>query len=90
VQRRFWRSTTKQYETIVKLLELTYQHLKTNTDMKYIRITIREQDNLQAITTLAEEDYEEFESFFTDAHQILDDLEEMRAKQHEDTQRDTE
>jgi hypothetical protein len=39
---------------------------------------------------LAEEDYEEFESFFTDAHQILDDLEEMRAKHYEDTQRDAE
>jgi hypothetical protein len=51
--------------------------------MKFLRIVIREANNLQPVTTLAEEDYEEFESFFTDAHQILDDLEKMRAKQHD-------
>jgi hypothetical protein len=50
--------------------------------MNLLRIVIREQNNGKAITTLAEEDYEEFESFFTDAHQILDDLEQMRAKQY--------
>lgn len=53
--------------------------------MKHLRITIREQSNLQPITNLAEEDYEEFESFFIDAHQILDDLEELRVKQNDAT-----
>lgn len=51
--------------------------------MKYLRIIIREQDNLTPITELSEESYEEFESFFTDIHNILDDLEDMRAKQYE-------